>query len=1043
MFRATGLLKSALVGVSLIGLAACAHSDLAEGLVASPITVDPAQPAKFSYVVNGSLTKKLTVDLYNPGTYASLSLYAADALLVDNLNVPTSGDQTLNALVQFEALGEVELRLKTSAANLTINSLKIEDVTGLEIPHYQDISTAIGLEKVSSIKYGGPTIADMDGDGDYDFILNNHNQADTKLYWNNGDGTVTAHDKNLSRWFMHDLHGTAAGDYDNDGDLDLMVTQGGGNGTNPSKVNFYNNYDGTLVLMTGDVGIDRGGRGRGGRWSDIDLDGDLDLLLVNELGLGGQKPQHFFYENSGDGTFKYRGVTGLQDEEPSRILVTDINGDNIDDIILYAPLSVWQGNCDFTFTELTAGLPEQTRGLRNIMAIADLDIDNDGDLDLYLARGKALERVYDETPSMDFDPLSRELSLKPRGLNGVDELEFTASGAIGFHDYFYTAQGHFRGKQYPIYLGKNKVRTDVAIGEELTIEPDQAAGWPDDISENGMYFGYLGDDRWKAALVRNGDLFWSFKYSLSGITDVSPNFTPQNRNEPDVLLRNDGGVFTDVSAEWNLQPGGNALGVTAGDFNNDSHQDVFVYRWGLIGKRISDQMLLNTSEGRFETVTSHGANDVGGPGNGDMGQAFDFDLDGDLDLLNGSEGGEWYLYENEQPGTGNYALVRVGYAPTSNVDAISAEVTLKTASGEYRKRVASAGEVFSQSLLNTVHFGLGDAELIESVQVRWRNGETVSFTDKPVNILLDTDQIDPTQLTVEPGDFDIRQGTAYPLKVHIEPGNANKDVIWSSSDETVLSVNDQGRVTARGRVGQTATITATSLANGLSRSSTGTVADWYEVSPEDVVISSDQSDLYVGDTVGLEAYVRPAHADETGLVWSSSDPAIATVDQAGMVTGIAAGRVTVTATSAANSEISAAIELSVEPFVEGFIRIIDQDDYMKTDFVSGESITLNVNYHAGSRNHVIMSDEGGIRFWLRHFQSEWIPARDMVFIDESVLNTESGSSSMTIPLDGLTPTKDLPEGHFYYLRASFAASDGNTYNAGIYPISIVATEPPE
>ena len=46
---------------------------------------------------------------------------------------------------------------------------------------------------------------------------------------------------------------------------------------------------------------------------------------------------------------------------------------------------------------------------------------------------------------------------------------------------------------------------------------------------------------------------------------------------------------------------------------------------------------------------------------------------------------------------------------------------------------------------------------------------------------------------------------------------------------------------------------------------------------------------------------------------------------------------------------------------------------------------------------------------------------------------------MTLSLDGLAPTSELPDGHFYLLRASFASSDGNMYDATIYPINIVET----
>ena len=127
--------------------------------------------------------------------------------------------------------------------------------------------------------------------------------------------------------------------------------------------------------------------------------------------------------------------------------------------------------------------------------------------------------------------------------------------------------------------------------------------------------------------------------------------------------------------------------------------------------------------------------------------------------------------------------------------------------------------------------------------------------------------------------------------------------------------------------------------------------------------------------------------------------------------------------------------------VEAFISIRNEDELRNAPLVVGDDITLNVDYHAGSGNTVISSDEGGIRFWLRHFQSEWIPEKDIILTDSSVLKTESGSSSMTISLEGLTPTSELPDGHFYLLRASFASSDGSMLDATIYPLNIVATKP--
>lgn len=1009
-------------------------------LISDSILIKPSEPLILDHIVSGNRLKKMVINLTNKGNYANLSVYANNILLVDNINVPTTGQQVLNTLVNFPTDGNVKLKIVTKGAELFIDNIEFKDVDNLAAPLYKDITVAVGMDKASSIKYGGPTIADIDNDGDYDFIVNNHNAETSKLYWNNGDGTVTKHNKNLARWFMQDLHGTAVGDYDNDGDLDLVLTMGGGNGKIPSKNNIYHNNNGTLVLSTGDVGIDHGGRGRGAKWSDIDLDGDLDLMMFNESSLTHSKPQHFFYKNLGDGTFDYTPIKGLEDQEPSRALITDINNDNIDDVILYSPLTIWQGNGDFTFTDVTAQIPADVAKLNSIMALTDIDIDNDGDLDLYLAQGKVFEHGYGESPSVDHDPISKEFSIKPRGNEGVNTFDFTADSNIKFHQYNYLTQGAFRGKDYPIFLGSKKSATVLKNGEELDITPSESEGWPNDISENGVYFGHIGNGKWKSALVRNGNIFWTFRFSLSGVNDVTLGFEPENRNISDILLRNDGGKFVDVSKQWNLPKGGNALGVTTGDFNNDSHQDLFVYRWGLIGSRISDYMLLNTGNGSFETMTMHGANDIGGPGNGDMGQAFDFDLDGDLDLLNGSEDGEWYLYANEQTtqvNQGNYALVNVGYAPKSNVDAISAEVMVTTPSNVYRKRVGSAGAIFSQSLLNIVHFGLGKEEIIKSIKVRWRNGETVVIANKKVNQLFDTNKIDPKSISITPSIAQVRKGTSIQLQSLVTPINADKNMTWASSDEAIVRVNKHGEIKATGDANQTATITATSKANQLVSQSEIKIVEWFAKPLQSISLATNKQAMVVGDEIILQANIMPKDADNQALTWSSSDRNVATVNVNGKVNAIAQGKVTIKATSQSNKEVKGEFQLNVEPLIESFISIVDADKMKDGALVAGEEITLTVNYHAGTGNHVISADEGGVRFWLRHFQSKWIPVKDIILTDTSVLKSISGSSTMTISLKDVLATEDLPEGHFYVIRASFSSSDGSQPDTTVYPINII------
>ncbi|MEI8652856.1 FG-GAP-like repeat-containing protein [Pseudoalteromonas sp. Hal273] len=1005
--------------------------------------IKTTKPLHIDYLVTGSLLKQLNLTITNPSNYATLDLYANDVLLFENLNIAGTGKHTFNALVEFPQHGDTILTLKVNNTDITVHSVSFVDIADLTLPAYQDITKAAGLDSVNSIKYGGPTVADLDNDGDYDFIVNNHNQESSKLYWNNGDGTVTKHDKNLARWFMHDLHGTAVGDYDNDGDLDLVVTQGGGNGKNPSKANFYTNNNSTLVLTTGDVNIDKGVRGRGAKWSDMDLDGDLDLILINEASLAGTKPQHYFYENTGKNGFVRKRVKGIEDQHPSRALVTDINNDHIDDIILYGPLSVWQGNGDFTFTNVTAQFPKII-DTHSIMAVTDIDIDNDGDLDLYLARGKEFEAGKGEAPFVDHNPLDKTFSIKPRGYKGIDKFTFTAENQIKLHNYYYLAQGAFRGKDYPLFLGRNKTPVVLKNGGELTFTKEQAQGFTDDMSENGVYFGHIGNGQWQAALVRNDDIFWGYKFSLKGVDNLQTAFTPENRNMADILLRNDNGTFTDVSKQWNIPLGGNSMGVTRGDFNNDTHQDLFIYRWGDIEKRIADLMLVNNGNGQFHAVTAHGANASGDHGNGDMGQAFDFDLDGDIDLLNGSEGGQWYLYANSQneASENNYVLINVGYSPKNHIDATSALVTVETVTQTFHKRVGSAGAVFSQSLLNTVHFGLAKENTIKKITVRWRNGETVEFSDKAANQVYSTSRLDPTTITLIAANESIRAGTKMTLIPQFLPKQSNQTLHWSSSNEAILTVNQAGKVKAVGKPTEYATIRVTSAANQLVAEKNLHISEFVPAPLTQITITADDNnaksslphELFVGQSLQLSAKLTPGIADNQQITWQSNKPAIAIINNKGQIKALESGTVTLSALGGSNNQVIDSYTLVIKPVIKPYITITNQSAL--NNLTVGDDITVRVDYHAGSNNQVIASDEGGIRFWLRHFKSKWIPVKDTVLTDKSVLNTQSGQSSMTFSLDGVIPSAELPEGHFYLLRASFVSSDGTMNDVNIYPLNI-------
>lgn len=1014
------------------------QTNLYAQVISSPKKITLLKPLDVPYDIAGSLIKKVSLNVTISGDYANLSIYDNDNILLDNIDIPNTGTHQLMALVRFDALKKTTLKLVATNSEVTVNKLDFQDYTSLNLPSYKDISEKAGLDRVKSIKYGGPCVADIDQDGDYDFIVTNHNEETNKLYWNNGDGTVTKHDQNLSRWYMQDLHGVSCADYDNDGDLDIMQTKGGGNGKAPSLPEFYRNDNGRLVLSTLDANITVGARGRGAIWSDMDLDGDLDLMLVNAKGIQGETPQHNFYRNKGDGTFEIIHVEGIENADAQRSLVTDLNGDNIDDIVLYDPTNtIWLGNGDFTFTDASSKLPKGFVGTDKMMGATDIDIDNDGDFDLYFARGDAFS--VGNKPSFDFCPVHMTMDIKIRNA-GSFELALAADKDIDLHEYDFVGRNGFKGEEFPIYLGKNKVPSYLKKGGQKIITQADSEGWPKDISGNGIYFGHVGKGQWRSAVVINGDIFWNVNFSLSGVKNATPEFIRLNRNPKDILLRNDGGTFVDVSNEWQIPSGGNQAGVTVGDFNNDGFSDLYLYRYGLIRSKPADYMLLNNGKGSFEIFTGHAAYSVEEAGHGDMGQAFDFNLDGKLDMLNGNdEYGMWYLYQNELDAkNANHTTVRVGYSPISHVDAIAAEVIVETPTKTYRRRVESAGQIFSQSLLNMVHFGLGNEDIIKKITVKWRNGETVVIKDKKANQIYDTDSVDPVTVTIDLPMAEVRMGKTIDLTAKIEPVNANKNLTWSSSNEAVLKVDQQGRVTALGTKGQVATITATSKANGLSAASSVKVVKLVPFKVKAITVTSDKPVVYTGHQVTAKANILPKDADNTNVNWLSSNEAIATVDASGVVTGVSKGEVTITAVSVENKKVSGSISLNVETYRAPGFQVVDSALIRTKEFVIGQTMEITVNYSAGSGHTIVAQDLGGIKFWLRQFNSHWRSAGDYdVVIDSSALGKESGTFTAKLNLDGLVPTAELPEGNMYLLYIGMASSNGQVYKMDFQPLKIV------
>jgi hypothetical protein len=112
---------------------------------------------------------------------------------------------------------------------------------------------------------------------------------------------------------------------------------------------------------------------------------------------------------------------------------------------------------------------------------------------------------------------------------------------------------------------------------------------------------------------------------------------------------------------------------------------------------------------------------------------------------------------------------------------------------------------------------------------------------------------------------------------------------WSSSDDAIVEIDPQGNVIARGELGQSAVITASFVLNGVTYEDSCLVN--IRVSVEKVELNHRKRKLATGDTLQLKAKISPGDATVKDVRWYSRNEAIATVDENGLVTAIAAGSV--------------------------------------------------------------------------------------------------------------------------------------------------------
>ena len=522
--------------------------------------------------------------------------------------------------------------------------------------------------------------------------------------------------------------------------------------------------------------------GGGAAFFDADRDGDDDLYLTTGLNADN------FYLNNGDGTFTLRteeaGLSGTDSYYTTGVTVGDVDNDGYQDIFVYTWRNddgnlgrnlLYRNNGDGTFTE-DWPFPADTAFT---MGATFLDYNLDGWLDLYVVNYVEIadfiydggtiigfehtcfgNRFYQNNGDGTFTEVAADLNLEDTGCAlATAATDFNNDGAMDL----------YIANDFGEWIEPNKLYENNYPSSNFT-EVGEATG--SDLRMYGMGIA-IGDI----------DQDLDFDYYVT-------NF---GRNE---LIRNDGGTFTNITDEcgaadeWVVQDTSLAIGWGTAflDIDNDTDLDLYVANGYVPGPDfipstflMNDKLFLNEGELPFADVGE--AYGITNP-YVSRGMAYsDYDNDGDLDILsvvlngpsNIEEGYATLLYRNEAGNQNNWLEVKLE-GIDANRDAYGSKVIVY-ADGKALLREVDGGSSHASHPSSRLHFGLGQATTVDSIEIIWTGGlRTQMVYENGINQILHIEE----DTTIAPIVSTFEETAPRTLsQLRIAPNPASQEVTFS------------------------------------------------------------------------------------------------------------------------------------------------------------------------------------------------------------------------------------------------------------------------
>ena len=426
---------------------------------------------------------------------------------------------------------------------------------------------------------------------------------------------------------------------------------------------------------------------KGSAWIDFDNDNDLDLFAA----------PNFLFRNDGNGTFVQIsnpfGFTPLQN--PGGSSWADLNNDGfIDCIIAQYPSGVFLNNGNGTFTNISSQIPNLNGFPAWACAIGDWN--KDPFVDFVFAHAAGFHPIG-PFPSKLY--LNTNSSVIPQYVTGYTLTDSTKPYTVPYwSDYdldgnmdLFVASGP-GGSPGPDFCYKNmKMETGMDTLVRMTSELFASQ------LQDGQCYNFIDFDN-------DGDL----DLCLTNYAGVSTRFYVNN-----------GGTYTQQTTPFTTVSSN--LTNDWGDFDNDGDLDVII-----TNDQQPAKYYKNNGNGTFAAAVNLGLAGASGVTNGD------YDNDGDLDLFLHGNGNARALFRNDSAATGSHWINIKCTGTVSNRSALGTIVKLKaTINGNsyWQMREINAQNSFQSQNDLRVHFGLGNATIVDSLIIKYSSGDVETFAN--------------------------------------------------------------------------------------------------------------------------------------------------------------------------------------------------------------------------------------------------------------------------------------------------------------------------